>query len=103
MCRCPSSSQLTPAFREVISAGKELVLQYDIEMGYLVLSQGSRILVKVGGWTMSAEEPALPLAKSLGDIEGYMLPTIKDTEVVSLEEEQDSIFAFVIVNPSHRE
>ncbi len=52
---------------------------------------------------MSAEEPALPLAKSLGDIEGYMLPTIKDTEVVSLEEEQDSIFAFVIVNPSHRE
>lgn len=96
--------QLPASFKDKISAGKEFVVEYDIRAAFLILSQGSRILLDTFGPFIPEEEArALTFAKELGEVKGYAISQVREVKVVNVEEEPESIFAFVIINPSHEE
>jgi len=96
--------RLPAPFKEKVSAGKNLLLEYDIGITYLVDTQESKILLDTFGPLILAEEArALALAEKLGDVKGFLFTAVRDIEIVSVEEEPDSIPVFVIINPSHKE
>lgn len=96
--------QLSTSFRDKVSTGKELSLEYDVRVVFFILGRESKILLDTFGPLVPSEDArALALAKELGDVKGYTISQIRDVKVVSVEEEPDSVFAFVIVNPSHEE
>jgi len=96
--------QLSTSFKSKISAGKELVVEYDIRVAFLILSQGSKTLLDTFG-PLAPEEGVrgLAFAKELGEVRGYTMSQVREVKVVNVEEGPESIFAFVIINPSHKE
>jgi hypothetical protein len=96
--------QLPTSFKDKVSAGKELAVEYDVRVTFLILSQGSRIVLDTFGPLIPEEEArALTFAKELGEVKGYTISQVREVKVVNIEEEPNSIFAFVIVNPSRKE
>jgi len=96
--------QLPTSFKDKISAGSELMVEYDIGVAFLIHSKGYRMMLDTFGPLIPEEEArTLTFAKELGEAKGYTISQVREVKVVNVEEKPESVFAFVIVNPSHKE
>lgn len=96
--------QLPTSFKDKVSAGRELMVEYDIGVAFLIHSKGYRMMLDTFGPLIPEEEArALAFAKELGEVKGYAISQVREVKVANVEEEPESIFTFVIVNPSHKE
>jgi hypothetical protein len=90
--------------KEKVSAGKRLVVGYDVKLKLVVTDGSTKITLAVSGnITPDMDKRLLSLATSFGEVKGYEISPARELEIVNVEERRDSIFAFVIVNPSRKE
>jgi hypothetical protein len=90
--------------KEKVSAGKRLVVGYDVKLKLVVTDGSTKITLAVSGnITPDMDKRLLSLATSFGEVKGYEISPARELEIVNVEERRDSVFAFVIVNPSRRE
>jgi len=90
--------------REKVSAGKRLAVAYDVKLKVVAIGRNAKITLSISGnITPDMDERLLSVATSFGEVKGYDISPVRELEVVNVEERRDSILAFVIINPSHRQ
>jgi len=90
--------------REKVSAGKRLAVAYDVKPKVVAIGRNAKITLSISGnITPDMDERLLSVATSFGEVKGYDISPVRELEVVNVEERRDSILAFVIINPSHRQ
>jgi len=92
---------LGPPMKEKVSAGRRLAVAYDVKLKVAVMGRTAKVTLAISGViTPDMDKRLLSVATSFGEVKGYEISPAKELEVVNVEERRDSIFAFVIINPS---
>lgn len=93
--------QLDPNMKEKVSGGKELVVEYDITIKFLILSRrGSAIILDTwGAFLLDLEDRTIAFAKSLGEVKGCEVQAVEEVEIDDIDETPEEISLHVIPKP----
>jgi len=96
--------RLDPSFRDKVSAGKRLDVEYDVGVEFLVVRHdGSRILLDTSSaFIPGIEDRTVTLAKELGEVRGHEISPVKDVEIDDQEETHDAISVFAVIIPPNQ-
>jgi hypothetical protein len=94
--------RLDPPFRDRVSAGKRLDVEYDVGLRFLIVRRdGSKVLLDTtGAFIQGMEDRTIALAKKIGEVRGYETSTVGDIEIDDQEETHDAISVFAVIVPS---
>jgi hypothetical protein len=96
--------RLDPPFRDKVSAGKRLDVEYDVGLRFLIARHdGSRVLLDItAAFIQGMEDRTITLAKEIGEVRGYEISTVEDIEIDDQEETHDAISVFAVIIPSNQ-
>lgn len=95
--------RLDPYVKAKLSEGRKLEVGYDVKMKLVVTDGETRTIVATSGAsTPDMDKRILSFASRFGNVEGYELTQAREMEIASVEEHDDSVYVFVVINPARK-